>query len=206
MRAGAASMTRCTAPTRCRRPMAPRAARGFNPARGAKVVARAKQVLDQAAPLATGSHAGRDRLRGARRRPRRSPPPPAAPASPTRRSSPATAATPAAPSAILLRHHGIHIEIRHRPPATRSARPTRPASPTSCSNPRSPRSRTSRTASPRWTRPTRSVVYRNWLGLMKGDLSASFEKDGKTLTRRPRTGPRLHRARTAARWSCPAAA
>lgn len=26
-------------------------------------------------------------------------------------------------------------------------------------------------------------VYRNWLGLMKGDLAATFEKDGKTIRR-----------------------
>ena len=31
---------------------------GFNPVRGAKVVARAKQVLDEAVPLAEGSWAG----------------------------------------------------------------------------------------------------------------------------------------------------
>ena len=29
----------------------------------------------------------------------------------------------------------------------------------------------------------KTVVYRNWLGLMKGDLIASFEKNGKDMTR-----------------------
>jgi malate synthase len=28
------------------------------------------------------------------------------------------------------------------------------------------------------------VVYRNWLGLMKGDLEERLEKGGRTITRR----------------------
>ena len=71
--------------------------------------------------------------------------------------------------ARLLRHHGLHVEIAVRPRASDRPRPTRPGSPTSAWRARSPRSWIARTASPRSMPRTRSRVYRNWLGLMKGD-------------------------------------
>ena len=40
---------------------------------------------------------------------------------------------------------------------------------------------------------TRSLVYRNWLGLMRGDpRPPAFEKAGHTVERRLEPGPRLH--------------
>ncbi|MGI4983773.1 MAG: malate synthase G, partial [Janthinobacterium lividum] len=84
----------------------------FNPNRGARVVARARAFLDDATPLATGSHAdatcyelNRDQLRIHLK---------------NGEVSPLADATQfvgyqgdaAAPSAILLRHNGLHLEIQ----------------------------------------------------------------------------------------------
>jgi malate synthase len=86
--------------------------RGYNPARGAKVIAFARQVLDQAAPLAQGSHADSTGYtvadgqlvvslkNGAR----------------TGLKDPAQftgyQGAAQAPSSVLLAHHGLHLDLQ----------------------------------------------------------------------------------------------
>ncbi len=86
--------------------------RGYNPARGAKVIAYARNVLDQATPLAAGSHNDAKLYRVVDGK-----------LSVTLRSGTTTGLKDPAlfvgyqgaahvPSSILLRHNGIHIDIR----------------------------------------------------------------------------------------------
>ncbi|HYZ61223.1 MAG TPA: malate synthase G [Acetobacteraceae bacterium] len=154
---------------------------GYNPARGAKVVARAKQVLDQAAPLAAGSHAEARayRLRGQALEIETG-------AGTTRLADPAQfvgyRGDPASPSGILLRHNGIHIEIRIDPQS-----PIGAADKAGVADVVLEAAITTiqdlEDSVAAVDAADKVVVYRNWLGLMKGDLTATFEKDGQPLTR-----------------------
>lgn len=155
----------------------------YNPVRGARVIAYARGILDIVAPLTRGSHADStsytvehgalvvglqdgtrvplaqaDKFVGYR-------------------------GDRAAPSAVLLRHNGLHVEIS----IDRS-------SPVAVGDPAGVADVVLEAAVTTIMDLEDSVaavdaddkvtVYRNWLGLMKGTLVASFEKSGRVVERR----------------------
>ena len=156
---------------------------GFNPARGAAVVARTKAFLDAAAPLSVGSWAdavgfavtgGRLAIDlGAGRN--------------AGLTGPADFAgftgTPEAPTTLLLRHNGLHVEIvidRTNPigrtdPAGIADVVLEAALSTIMDMEDSVAAVDS---------ADKVAVYRSWLGLMRGDLTASLSKGGRTVERR----------------------
>ena len=155
---------------------------GYNPARGAAVVAYAAAFLDMAVPLAYGSHAAvtayavKDgalvvTFEGGRT---------------TGLARPEKfvgfTGDPAAPKVILLRNNGLHIELvfdRNHPVGAASASGLRDvvleAAVTTildCED-----------SVAVVDGPDKALAYRNMLGLFRGDLTARFEKGGKVVER-----------------------
>ena len=159
---------------------------GFNPARGEKVIAKAAELLDAIAPLAAGRHIDVTSYRvepsaeGARLVIE------LASGAQTTLADAGQFAGFAADDGghtVLLRSNGLHIELkiaREHPIGRMSQAGLKDVFIESAV-----------TAIQDCEDSVAAVdtadkvrVYRNWLGLMKGDLEDTFEKGGKTMTRR----------------------
>ncbi len=139
------------------------AGKGFDPARGAQVIAWAKSFLDTAVPLADGSWAdfagGMPRLK-----------------------NPAQLVGQAGDN-LLLANNGLHVEIvidrdhsiGRTDPAGIADVVLESALTAICDLEDSVAAVDA---------ADKVLAYRNWLGLMKGDLEETFEKGGAPLTRR----------------------
>ena len=154
----------------------------YNPVRGAHVIAFARDFLNQHCPLATGDHSAAtayrvidgqlqvtlsdggssglqapDQLRGYR-------------------------GAADSPASVLLRHNGLHIEIQ-----------IDPASPIGAGDAAGIKDVVLEAALTTIQdcedsvaavdAEDKALVYRNWLGLMRGDLADTFAKGGKTVSR-----------------------
>ncbi|MBI1360193.1 MAG: malate synthase G [Alphaproteobacteria bacterium] len=148
---------------------------GYDAARGEKVIAWAKAFLDEAVPLASGSHAdvtGWRVVDGA--------------LEPRLRDPSAFAGyrgDPAAPDAILLRHHGLGVEL-----VIDRTHPVGRTDPAGLADVILESALTTivdlEDSVAAVDAEDKVAAYANWLGVMRGDLEATFEKGGRTMTRR----------------------
>ena len=147
---------------------------GYDAARGARVVARAKAFLDEAAPLAEGSHtdvAGWSVVDGA-----------LSPALKDAGQFVGFTGEAGAPASILLVNNGLHIELvidRSHPVGRSDAAGLADVVLESALSTIVDLEDSVAAVDA----ADKAEAYRNWLGLMRGDLSATFKKGGETLTR-----------------------
>ena len=155
--------------------------KGYDPVRGAGVIAYARRLLDEVAPLAAGSHTGSSGYRIEDGRLLVS-----TAAGENALANPAQLVgwrgEAAGPSGVLLVHNGLHLEIvidrGHaigKDDAAGVADVVMESALTAIQD--------CEDSVAAVDAEEKVQVWRNWLGLMKGDLTASFEKGGRTETR-----------------------
>jgi len=156
--------------------------KGYNKVRGDKVIAFARAFLDEAAPLAAGSHVDSTgykivdgklvvSLKGGSNSGLRSD-----------AQLIGYQGDAAKPTAILLKHNGLHFEIQ--------IDASTPVGQTDAAGVKDVLMEAALTtimdcedSVAAVDANDKVVIYRNWLGLMKGDLSEEVAKGGKTFTR-----------------------
>jgi malate synthase len=148
--------------------------KGYNPKRGEKVIAFAREALDKTVPLASGSwkDAGPLAVEGGALKP----------ALKNAAQFKGYTGNPADPSIILLAHNGLHIEI-HRDRATPIGKTDRAGISDVALESAITTIMDCEDSIAAVDAEDKAGAYRNWLGLMNGTLTASFEKGGKTLQR-----------------------
>ncbi len=131
---------------------------GYDPERGAQVIARAKAFLDAAVPLASGSWA-------------------------TLAEAPVLADPAQQVGPWLFRHHGLHIEV-----VVDRAHPIGRDDPAGIADVLLEAALTTivdlEDSIAAVDAEDKVAAYANWLGLMRGDLEERFDKGGQALTRR----------------------
>ena len=161
----------------------PTGGRGYDPVRGAGVIAYARKLLDQVAPLSSGSHADASAyvVDGGRLSVRLSNGTATGLAAPDQLAG--WRGEAAAPAGVLLKHNGLHLEILidrdhsiGRDDAAGVADVLVEAALTAIQD--------CEDSVAAVDAEDKVGVYRNWLGLMRGDLAATFAKGGGTETRR----------------------
>ena len=158
----------------------------FNPTRAQRVIERAAQILDEAAPLTSGAHKD---VVGFRLRPGS----PAGLEVKLEGGARCDLADPGcfagyrragdALECVLLRHHGLHIEIHidsdhpvgrlHRAGVKDVVLESAITTIQDCED-----------AVAAVDAEDKALVYRNWLGIMRGTLETRLEKGGEETTRR----------------------
>jgi len=158
-------------------------ARAYNPVRGARVIAYARAVLDQAAPLATGSHADSTAYVIENSALKIS----LSDGSCVELKNPerfvAYTGSTQKPTSILIKNNLLHMDIQIDPDSNIGSRDAAGISDViieaalttimDCED-----------SVAAVDAEDKALVYHNWLGLMKGDLQESLEKGGKTIVRK----------------------
>ncbi|QBF28867.1 malate synthase G [Pseudomonas tructae] len=156
--------------------------KGYNKVRGDKVIAFARAFLDESVPLATGSHVDSSayRIEGGKL------------VVALKGGSNSGLRDDAqligyqgdasAPTAILLKHNGLHFEIQ-----IDASTPVGQTDPAGIKDVLMEAALTTimdcEDSVAAVDADDKVVIYRNWLGLMKGDLTESVSKGGQTFTR-----------------------